>query len=559
MPGNILKNILDKNLSTISLVLMMELLHSALWFDFGGPLSKSLFLAHFGFFLLWQPIWNHQQRFDIPNTLLFIAFISVLIYWLNLWLILVWLFLIVGFIGGILKYQRNERFIYMVSLLFFVTELLIGCNTQLFHIPIDSTVENAFTHGMFYIPLLILIVPASSTEKSLTVDLLRAISSSLLISMLTLGSLLNMYHTGSDYLLALIQTILAISFGLAVISWLLSPKLGFSGLSQLWSKSLLNIGTPFEVWLNKLYKINQEIESPSEFLESAMQELTSVSWISGIEWKTRYSEGEFGEKSRNSMHIEINRLTVNIFTYLPGGGALYLHARLLVQLIENMFSAKIQEHKLSQQAHLKTVYETGARITHDVKNLLQSLKMLTGVLQQTGSDNSNKDKLLNKQLPNLTHRLQLALDKLQSPEEIEHEYEPISSWCNSLDYRINHDKVRLIVNIEHDASIPSDLFDSIIDNLLENAYIKQQQDSRVEIAVQVQVNVDKVELSIQDTGQKIPEQIASRMFREILPSRNGLGIGLFQAAKQARLNGYELELMHNENGKVEFTLSKLLS
>ena len=38
--------------------LMFLSLHLAIWYDFGGPLSRSLMLAHLGLFLLWQPLWR---------------------------------------------------------------------------------------------------------------------------------------------------------------------------------------------------------------------------------------------------------------------------------------------------------------------------------------------------------------------------------------------------------------------------------------------------------------------------------------------------------------------
>ncbi len=556
MVENILQSYYKKNLSSVSLVLMMILLHSALWFDFGSPLSKSLFLAHFGFFLLWQPIWNRYKHLTLLNGILFISFTSIFVYWLNLWSILLWMFLLVGFIGGILKFDKSERNIYMISLMFIVTELLIGCNTQLFEISLDPTVDKVFTLGMFYIPLLIFFFPGQPRKESLSVDLLRAISISLLISLLTLGSLLSMYHSGSDYLLALIQTILAISLCLVLISWLLSPRLGFSGFSQLWSQSLLNIGTPFETWLNQLYLINQEIDSPDEFLEYAMRELVSVSWVTGIEWNNTNNKGNYyAEKGKHQIKVNINELAVTIHTRLLAGGALYLHSRLLIQLIENMYTAKIHEHKLAQQAHLKTVHETGARVTHDIKNLLQSLKTLGSIATKSSTKRRDTDKLLETQLPNLTLRLQLALDKLNAPELIQHEYETLTNWCDSLKNRMNNKSVTLDLTIETDPEVPADLFDSIVDNLLENAYIKQQLDNDIKISVIVISNENEISLCVKDSGKAIPDSIAKIIFTEILPSSNGLGIGLYQAAKQAELNGYRLKLENNEDGDVCFKLT----
>jgi hypothetical protein len=44
------------------------------------------------------------------------------------------------------------------------------------------------------------------------------------------------------------------------------------------------------------------------------------------------------------------------------------------------------------------------------------------------------------------------------------------------------------------------------------------------------------------------------LFFAPLPSANGLGVGLYQAAKLARDTGYELALASNQRGAVCFTL-----
>ena len=53
--------------------LMLLLLHSAIWWDFGGPLSRSLMLAQLGLFLLWQPLWRRDQALAGRTALLFIV------------------------------------------------------------------------------------------------------------------------------------------------------------------------------------------------------------------------------------------------------------------------------------------------------------------------------------------------------------------------------------------------------------------------------------------------------------------------------------------------------
>ena len=57
-----------------------------------------------------------------------------------------------------------------------------------------------------------------------------------------------------------------------------------------------------------------------------------------------------------------------------------MHCKLLIQLISNLYIGKIKEKELTQQIHLQAIYETGARVTHDIKNLLQSLQAITSII-----------------------------------------------------------------------------------------------------------------------------------------------------------------------------------
>lgn len=546
-------------IGSLSLVLMLELLHFSIWMDFGGDLSRAMILVHFGLFLLWQPVWRGDESFSILNGGLFILLTLAFVGWINLWLIFVWIILLIGFLGGFIKHNTSDQIIYMITLAFLISELLISVTTQIFSINIGPIAENLFFYGLIGLPLTILFfIRRQSSVTHESVDLLRAISSALLISLVALGSLLTMYHTGKNYLDALIVTILAISFSLILISWLLSPRLGFSGLSQLWSQSLLNIGSPFEQWLTKISSLNQIILDPDEFLDAAMLELTHISWIYGVIWKVGEKQEEHGVKDKFQIQITVNQLEVVLYTRLAVGGGLFLHCNLLIKIIENLYVSKIKERTLNQQTHLQSIYETGARITHDIKNLLQSLKTLTSIVDQKEELNEEKQNLIKSQLPHLSQRLQLALDKLQSPETIDEVPEKISIWYASLEKRLDKNIVSLSNEVTSDHQIPADLFDSVIDNLLENIINKKQLEPDITANIQVISKNDDISIRVVDNGSAIPSEIAKRLFTEAVDSENGLGIGIYQSSRQAELNGYKLTLVNNTDKNVCFCLGKNL-
>jgi len=96
--------ILDERFEQIVLVMMLETLHFATWYDFGDHLSQSLLLVHFGMFLIWQPVQKGDRRISWVSSLLFIVFTLALVYWINWISITIWLVLLIGFVGGARHY-----------------------------------------------------------------------------------------------------------------------------------------------------------------------------------------------------------------------------------------------------------------------------------------------------------------------------------------------------------------------------------------------------------------------------------------------------------------------
>ena len=58
-----------------------------------------------------------------------------------------------------------------------------------------------------------------------------------------------------------------------------------------------------------------------------------------------------------------------------------------------------------------------------------------------------------------------------------------------------------------------------------------------------------------DTGSAVPAPVAQRLMREPIERANGLGIGLFNLARQAGQAGYVARLSENRDGAVCFSLS----
>ncbi len=96
--------------------------------------------------------------------------------------------------------------------------------------------------------------------------------------------------------------------------------------------------------------------------------------------------------------------------------------------------------------------------------------------------------------------------------------------------------------------LPGALFDSVAENLLQNALAKRQREPGLSISVAF----DGVALSVTDDGSAIAPALADGLLREPMLSNDGLGIGLYHAARQADTLGYRLALAESRAGAGHF-------
>lgn len=538
--------------------LMLLLLHIAIWGDFAGAASRSLMLAHLGLFILWQPIWRKEQRLQASVASVALLLILAFVGWLDWWVVTIWLLLLIGLVGGRNTDNRKERTIYMMSLVFLASELLLGALPETFNVELPYLPTVVATWGLPLMPLAIMCFSASeaSHKTAQAVDFLYGVTISLLIGVLGLGSLLRMYDGGVHYAVALFQTTLAVAAFMFAISWLWAPFGGFSGLGQMWTRYLMNIGTPFEQWLGRISSLSRRRAGPDEFLDSAMGEFLGLPWVNGASWTTPgQTTKTLGHARGYEFGVLEEGLQVTVYTLAPAGTSLVLHGRLLVGLLSHFYRAKQREAELTRHAHLEAVHETGARLTHDIKNLLQSLHTTTSAMEcaSTPEEREAVHGLVERQLPTLTQRLHIALEKLQRPEVSAGTWVTMEGWWRALAQRHSNTNVLFNAGVMQ-GFVPSELFDGVLENLLENAIYKQRSESDVDIRVVLRCEQQRVEIDVIDTGSAIDSALRRDLMRGPVVSRSGFGIGLYQASRQAEQMGYELALISAEAGKVCFRL-----
>jgi sensor histidine kinase regulating citrate/malate metabolism len=106
-----------------------------------------------------------------------------------------------------------------------------------------------------------------------------------------------------------------------------------------------------------------------------------------------------------------------------------------------------------------------------------------------------------------------------------------------------------------DVKLPAELFDSIADNLIENALQKTADPSALQVRVAFSAARGGT-LAVSDSGTALPRSLAAQLFDAPVASQTGLGVGLYHAAKQASQLDYRLVLAANEPGNVCFVLTR---
>ena len=536
---------------------MMITLLAALYFINDINISRSLFITHFGFFLMWQPVLKQEQDFSLVDLIILIGPIGLFIIWLNLWLTPFWMLLLLSLLTGRIFSQGMGRVAYSIAVIVLFLELILITTPMLFNLYSFSAPTIAGLRLALILSLVPLFFIHAETRFTVHVDFIRGFLIVLLTLFLCMGSVLVTFTTDIPYLQALASTIIIAALFLITTSVLWSPRGGFSGLAQLWEKYLLNIGGPFEQWISQLSSLeaNTSLE-PDYFLKTSISHLKERHWISGIYWKTEKSEGLVGEKTRHLVSVNDNKVNVTLYAYSPIGPALLLHTKLLLSVLTFYYRAKVQERQLTKQAHLRAIYETGSKLTHDVKNILQSTKTLTQAILQEDSRSEETLNILKKQLPLLTQRLQSTLEKLSAPAVDTSETVSLVSWWRDIQSKYAGRNVTFSETIHADHEIPVEVFNTVTENLLDNARTKRILDHELVITITLQADDKHINLRVMDNGKPVPDEVKEMLFNEVIFSENGFGIGLYQSSQLAKKAGYELKLESNNQGNVCFSLSR---
>lgn len=541
-----------------TLALMLLALHAGVAWGIDQAFSRSLMLAHFGLFLLWQPLWAGQAKLARSQTLLLIVASTGFALALDWWLLTLWIAILVAMLGGNLSgATKRQRWPFLIAVFYLLSLLLVLVVPQLIGESRDLRFLPTAQWLLGILPLAIL-VPRDDLDAAQSrspVDFFYSMMLFLLVLVLVLGSFVIKVVSRGNYYLALAEALFALAALLALLGWLWYPRAGFAGLGQLLSRYVLSIGLPFERWLQNLALTAEEEKDASAFLRAALNELIALDWISGGRIVIGPIQHDFGARTPNAANFSFHEFEWTIYARNQLSPALILHIKLLTQLIAYFYEAKRREQVLKDNAYAQAIYETGSRLTHDIKNLLQSLNGLCAAAGDSApSQAEDLQRLIQRQLPQITDRLRQTIEKLRAPQIVDQRVLPISEWWKTLAHRYDGQNVTLSGACPGGREINVELFDSVADNLLQNALRKRTAQTPVAVSVRF---FEHGGFSVCDDGTAVPQALVEHLFDRPVASQSGLGIGLYQASAQARQHGYRLRLAHNEPGGVCFEMSKM--
>jgi signal transduction histidine kinase len=537
-------------------IAMLLLLHIAVFRGVADPWARALLLAHLGLLLLWQPFLRAEQRVSPTQGFILSLFAFAVMLRLDWWLLAFWVVIMAGLVGGKV-YQHHakwQRRCYLVMLLYLLALLAVAILPEIApRREITPEIRQAAEYGLPLLFVLIAVFPAEpdAAEGAQIIDFFYSVFLMLLLVVVILGSFTFMTLTGSSYLVSLTYTVFLTAAAVLLVGLAWNPRSG-GGLGVFFVRYLFSIGLPVERWLQVLARALQEESRPERFLEQALAALARLPSVAGVAWRAGAGEGERGERTAHAVEFSSGELALRIFSRYRLSPALQWHLHLLGQLLAEFYAAKLREEKLREASYLQAVHETGARTTHDIKNLLQSLNVLCSVAAGPESaDDARLNALVRRQLPLVTQRLTQTLERLQRPQADAETWVAASQWWESLARQYQSEGVEFTGSaLSADQRVPRALFDSAADNLIRNALAKR----REQPGIAVRVSFAEDGLRVCDTGSAVPPDVARELFRAPIASARGLGIGLYQAARQAQAGGYRLLLEQNQDGAVCFAL-----
>jgi signal transduction histidine kinase len=537
---------------------------------------QPLFFAHLGAFLLWQPVVAADRRMGLRETILVAGGALAVTLLLNPWVMLFWSAFVTALVGGrVFDFShRNERWLHLGALGFLMAFLFTLVLPDLLPETIRQEMTGASMRAWMEMALAacLVLLFAEATRLARTrhetalfpgmYDPVHSIWLLLLLLVVSFSGIVLMTLGARGYLASIGIALVSVGALLITANMMLrrtDDGEHRDGLMMLFSRYLLSYVIPYDQWLERLARLSRDENDADRFFADAMRAVGELIPMLGASWQGAIPAGKVGESV--GAHRELFEfqmpddpgavIEVQMLTGRAMSVAMAWHVRLLVQVALQFYAAKSREARLGSRQYMRAVHETGARLTHDVKNLLQSLDGLIAAAASLPEDRQVRQ-LVSRQLPEISRRLSQTLAKLQQPVIDQGEAMDWRNWWDSMRVQYEPQGVRFKSTGTRTLDIPADAFASALDNFLQNALQKRKSWPGLAVLAEITVQDSVVTLAVEDDGDPVDPEVLRSLLEHPVASHNGLGIGLYQAAQLALTRGMKVQLACNEPGRVRF-------
>jgi hypothetical protein len=243
--------------------------------------ARPLLLAHLGVFLVWQPLWRSETRLSWGKSLFILGVSLAALTWLNWWILAFWvggLFALVG-ARAFSFYARWQRIYHLLVMSYLLAVLLLHITPHLFDLPaFDEVTRDLMTVALPLMLLVMALIPVEREKPDAVqaIDFFYVLLLFTLLTVLVLGALAFMTLNPIGYLDALLRTLFLIAVALFILGALWHTDFGPFGLQSSFSRYVLSIGTPLEVWLKQLAADAQRDSGPRSRADSTAPAATTT-------------------------------------------------------------------------------------------------------------------------------------------------------------------------------------------------------------------------------------------------------------------------------------------
>lgn len=532
-----------------------------------SPLALGAMMSHVGLVLLWQPLLPPNVRLHRAHAVLVLACALAVWVFFSPGLLTAWSLLLIALTGTYLSALVGTRLraFYALGSLWLTCLLLLRLTPELARLAMAEAwapALSAWLTGVFTVGMGWSLRHAEGRSDPGPRDYLNGTALALLVTVVWLGALVMVYGMHLPYGQALPSTIAIVGVALFVIGWLQAPQFGWSSPLFLWSQYFTTVGRPLETWLRAATERYDAAPDARSFVDATAQGLADLAGVAGVRIQ-RVQDGtgdeiSIGERTAVEEVVAGNTLTARYYLDQPATPSLRWSLVLAARVLDALAGAKQQQQAAQAAGYMEAIHMTGARLTHDMKNLLQSLDSLIAAASMAADRPEALAGLVQRQLPGIADRLRDVLARLKTPQPDEppRQVEARRWWLQLRERFVDGALCYAADEAALADSVSELVYTQVAENLILNALRKCRHGQANQVQVHLQAASGQPRLVVEDDGQPLPAAQARQLFSAPLASESGFGVGLYHAARIAEREGYRLRLAQNRQGAVRFELGK---